>query len=202
MCIRRSSEQLLGDGLMDNLRYVLIALTILLGGCARATFEATDTVTETTVSNDYDDGQVLFEGRAEDLVSTKDGLTTKGCVLFLKKSKEVCLHDWQKLNYDDKVSFFYFQSSKFIRGLWNYRREQDYSLSITKEEPTINTESLRVVLNHTIAPDVALECVLSGRVHEDLCLLLYEPFASRSETMVAAHRWLLQNYLRTTAKTD
>ncbi len=181
-------------------RYIVpFLILILLGGCARTTTTTFDVVVEVSDSSQYEDGLVLFEGDWEELVRMDDGLTTKGCRIFFAQDDAMCLQKWQKLDYDDKVSFFYVHTSVFNRGLWNYRREQEH-LDILKKKGGITEAELQEELHSIISPQLALKCVASKRVHEDFCLLLYEPFSSPTETKEASFRWLREDYKHITAE--
>lgn len=196
------AHQQLWGGLMVSRYIVPFLILILLGGCARTTATTLDMVIEVSDSSQYEDGLVLFEGDWDELVGMDYGLTTKGCRIFFAQDEVVCLQTlqtWRRLDYDDKVSFFYVHASVFNRGLWNYRREQEH-LDILKKKGEMTEAELQEELHSIISPQLALKCVASKRVHEDFCLLLYEPFASPTETKEASLRWLREDYKHITAE--
>lgn len=178
---------------MNYVPYVLALFIILLGGCARVSFEST-TVVEVAISDNYKDGVVLFSGNIDDLVSPDTGLTTHGCELFFKGKRSVCLTDWHQMSYDDKVSFFYLNSTVFVRGALGYRREELHLDDLGRIDPEMPIAERYSKLKDVIAPQTALKCVQDKQAHEDFCLLYFEPFVFSSEISKALAHWAQMEY--------
>ena len=177
---------------------VAFLILILLGGCAQTTVTILDLGVEEG-ANEYEIGLELLEGDWNELVGMDKGLSAKGCRIFFAQDEVVCLQTWRRLKYDDKVSFFYEHVSVFKRGLWNYRRTQEHLNALNNGEGMTEDE-FQVELNSFSSTTRALACVGGKIIHEDFCLLYYEPLATPTETEVATGHWLQEDYMHITAE--
>lgn len=153
--------------------FVLLAISLLMTGCATTTITRDSEVTSLTMLMDEDMD-------SKDIVS-KQGLTETGCsMLFPGMDPSQCHTEWHTLSIDEKISYIQENSSPAIRLFWESARRKALQENCEWVNIDTSSEKFNQCLNED--PYEAVHaCANKPGQNEDNCILTHAEIATDKE---------------------
>lgn len=119
------------------------------------------------------------------IVSSKEGLTKRGCRLFFPDVDTAeCHAEWHRRDLDSKMRYLEERASPTMRGIWEGGRNAGIAEALREGNPKISTAEINAEIAG-LGPDLVKECVKSSGMHPDECVFTLGRIATPAEVAAA-----------------